>query len=380
MTVRRLTLILMLLTLSSIGSQAASEFTSDRHNFNVEVIVEGLDHPWGMAFLPGGDLLITERSGSLRRVHEGKLVEQPISGLPDIQAIDQGGLLGIALHPQFASNRIVYLSYSGGSSGDYGTEVVRGTLDEMSLKDTQIIFKALPKQEGGYHFGSRLQFAADGTLLITLGDRGARPSQGRSQTAQQLSTHSGSLIRVNDDGSVPADNPFVNQGGVRPEIYSYGHRNMQGIAIHPQSQSIWTHEHGPQGGDEINIHSPGANYGWPVITYGVNYVIGTSIGTGTHQAGMEQPIYKWDPSIAPSGMLFYTADRFPQWQGNLFVGSLKFGLLLRLNLDGDRVTSEERLLNNRFGRIRDVIQGPDGNIWLLTDDNDGKLLRISPVN
>ena len=377
MNVYKLALALQLLALTCTGTQAA-DFTSAKHNFRVDVVVEGLDHPWGMAFLPGGDLLITERSGKLRRVHDGKLLEQSISGLPEIQAIDQGGLLGITLHPQFATNHVLYLSYTGGSYGDYGTEVIRGRLDDMTLKDSKLIFKALPKQDGGYHFGSRLQFAPDGKLFITLGDRGARPSQGRGQTAQQLDTHPGSLIRINEDGTVPTDNPFTKQPGVKPEIYSYGHRNMQGITLHPQTQLIWTHEHGPQGGDEININRPGANYGWPVITYGVNYVIGTAIGEGTHLAGMEQPVYKWVPSIAPSGMLFYTADRFPNWRGNLFVGSLKFGLLVRLELEGDRVTSEERLLDFQFGRIRDVIQGTEGNIWLLTDDTNGKLLRISP--
>jgi glucose/arabinose dehydrogenase len=376
----RLIFPLFLLALVNTGTVAATEFPSAKHTFAVDIVVEGLDHPWGMAFLPGGDLLITERSGKLRRVVDGKLLEQAVSGLPKIHAIDQGGLLGISLHPQFATNRLVYLSYTGGTYGDYGTEVVRGTLDGMALKDTKVIFRALPKQDGGYHFGSRLQFAVDGTLYITLGDRGNRPAQGRSQTAQQLGTHPGSLIRINDDGSVPTDNPYVNKAGARPEIYSYGHRNMQGIALHPQTQAIWTHEHGPQGGDEININRPGANYGWPVITYGVNYVIGTAIGEGTHLAGMEQPVYKWVPSIAPSGMLFYTGDHFPRWQGNLFVGSLKFGVLVRLELEGERVTSEERLLDFQYGRIRDVVQGPEGDIWLLTDDSDGKLLRVRPVN
>ncbi len=377
MNVYKLALALQLLALTVTGTQA-TDFTSAKHNFRVDVVVEGLDHPWGMAFLPGGDLLITERSGKLRRVHDGKLLEQSISGLPEIQAIDQGGLLGITLHPQFATNHVLYLSYTGGSYGDYGTEVIRGTLDVMTLKDSKVIFKALPKQDGGYHFGSRLQFAPDGKLFITLGDRGARPSQGRGHTAQQLDTHPGSLIRINEDGTVPTDNPFTKQPGVKTEIYSYGHRNMQGITLHPQTQLIWTHEHGPQGGDEININRPGANYGWPVITYGVNYVIGTAIGEGTHLAGMEQPVYKWVPSIAPSGMLFYTADRFPNWRGNLFVGSLKFGLLVRLELEDERVTSEERLLDFQFGRIREVIQGSEGDIWLLTDDTNGKLLRISP--
>jgi len=374
-------LVLMLATgLRVPAGHAATEFDSARQKFSVEIVVDGLDYPWGMTFLPDGDLLITERTGSLRRVSNGRLLEQPVNGLPPIREIGQGGLLGIALHPDFASNHLVYLSYAGNQDGNYGTEVLRGEFDGARLHNTRVIFRALPKESGGAHFGSRLQFAPDGTLFITLGDRGASPSRGRAHFSQQLNSHLGSLIRINDDGTIPPDNPFINRAGARPEIYSYGHRNMQGIAFNLKTGMIWTHEHGPQGGDEININRPGANYGWPVITYGVNYVIGTTIGEGTHAPQMEQPLYKWVPSIAPSGMLFYTGDRFPAWKDNLFVGSLKFGLLVRLELDGDRVITEERLLDNRFGRIRDVIQGPEGDIWLLTDDNDGKLLRLRPVN
>ncbi len=242
----------------------------------------------------------------------------------------------------------------------------------MSLGDMEVLFTALPKSRGGRHFGSRLAFLPDGTLLISLGDRGER------QSAQDLDDHRGSLIRINRDGSVPADNPFA--GGSKPEIFSYGHRNMQGLALHPETRIPWTHEHGPQGGDEININRPGANYGWPVITYGVNYGIRTRIGEGTAKPGMEQPVHKWVPSIAPSGMAFYSGDQLPRWRGNLLVGSLKFGQLVRLTLENDRVVGEERLLNNRFGRIRDVVTGPDGFVYLLTDSPRGQLLRIGPVD
>ena len=358
---------------------AATEFSSEKHTISVEVVISGLDHPWGMAFLPDGDLLITERSGQLRRVHNWTLLEEPISGLPDIEEVGQGGLLDITPDPDFANNRLIYLSYAGEEDGNYGTEVIRGVLQGTAISDTKVIFRALPKIGGGLHFGSRLAFAEDRTLFITLGDRGASPAKGRGHPAQQLSNHPGSLIRINADGSVPLDNPFINKADAKPEIYSYGHRNMQGMAVHPQTQAVWTHEHGPQGGDEINIERPGLNYGWPVITYGVNYVIGTQIGKGTHGTGMEQPLYKWVPSIAPSGMMFYTGDKFPEWKDNLFVGSLKFGLLVRLELSGDTITHEERLLNNRFGRIRDVIQGPDGYIYLLTDEVNGQLLRLGPL-
>jgi glucose/arabinose dehydrogenase len=327
-----------------------------------------------MVFLPSGDILVTERSGRLRLIKRGRLLGSPIAGLPRIREKGQGGLLGITLHPDFKNNRWIYLAYAGKGKGCYGTEVIRGRLDGLRLNDVQIIFRALPKSGGGRHFGSRLVFGRDGTLYISLGERGQRPA------AQDLNDHRGSLIRVNDDGSVPQDNPFVGRPGVKPEIYTYGNRNMQGMALHPFSGDIWTHEHGPQGGDEINIMKPGVNYGWPVITYGVNYGIGTKIGEGTHKKGMAQPIHTWVPSIAPSGMTFYTGDKFPRWKGHLFVGSLKFGLLVRLDVDGNRIQQEERLLNGRYGRIRDVVQGPDGYLYVLTDEPDGQLLRLTPAS
>ena len=351
---------------------------SDQHNFKLTVVVEDLVHPWGMAFLPDGNVLVTERPGDLRLIKNGRLVQTPIAGLPDIRQVGQGGLLGIALHPDFSRNRLVYLSYAGEHRGRYGTEVLRGRFDGLRIHSVETIFKALPKVRGGRHFGSRLLFASDGTLFVTLGDRGFSPSKGRDHPSQQLENHLGSLIRINSDGSVPTDNPFVSRQDAKAEIYTYGNRNMQGMALHPETKQVWTHEHGPQGGDEINIMRPGINYGWPVITYGVNYGIGTKIGEGTSKPGMEQPIYKWVPSIAPSGMAFYSGDKFPQWKGNLFVGSLKFGLLLRLELNNGKITQEERLLHFAYGRIRDVVQGPDGYLYLLTDAADGKLLRITP--
>jgi glucose/arabinose dehydrogenase len=352
----------------------AEVINSDKHRFNVEVVTEGLRHPWGMVFLPSSDILVTERSGRLRLIKNGRLLGAPIAGLPRITEKGQGGLLGITLHPDFTNNRWVYLAYAGKGKGGYGTEVLRGRLDGLRLNDVQIIFRALPKSGGGRHFGSRLVFGRDGTLYISLGDRGQRPA------AQDLNDHRGSLIRVKDDGSVPQNNPFVGRPGVKPEIYTYGNRNMQGMALHPVSGDIWTHEHGPQGGDEINIMQPGVNYGWPVITYGVNYGIGTKIGEGTHKKGMAQPIHTWVPSIAPSGMTFYTGDTFPRWKGHLFVGSLKFGLLVRLEVDGNRIQQEERLLHGRYGRIRDVVQGPDGYLYVLTDEPDGQLLRLTPAS
>jgi glucose/arabinose dehydrogenase len=293
-----------------------------------------------------------------------------IKGLPEIAVIGQGGLLDVALHPDFNSTNMIYLSYAAGSAGQYGTEVIRGKLAGNSLEDTEVIFRALPRQEGGRHFGSRLLFAPDGNLYVSLGDRGERDN------AQDPGSHAGSLIRITAEGAVPDNNPFIDQSGARPEIFTLGNRNMQGMALHPGTGDVWTHEHGPQGGDEVNIMRAGHNYGWPVITYGKNYVIGTDIGEGTHKEGMDQPVHYWVPSIAPSGMVFYTGDEFPEWQENLLVGSLKFGLLVRLVIEDNRIKHEERMLDGRFGRIRDVRQGPDGAIYLLTDEQNGKLLRL----
>jgi len=281
--------------------------------------------------------------------------------------------MGITLHPDFKINKWVYLSYAAKGEGGYGTEVIRGELNGIKLTNVETLFRALPKSRGGRHFGSRLLFAPDGTLFISLGERGDR------NRAQDLNDHAGSLIRINADGSTPQDNPFIRTMGVKPEIYTYGNRNMQGLVLQPESNLIWTHEHGPQGGDEVNIMYAGSNYGWPIISYGVNYGIGTKIGEGTHMQGMAQPVHVWTPSIAPSGMTFYSGEKFPHWKGDLFIGSLKFSLLVRLDVDNEKIVHEERMLHGKYGRIRDVVQGPDGYLYLLTDERNGQLLRITPA-
>ena len=340
----------------------------------VHILARGLEHPWGLTFLPDGRMLVTERPGRLRIVDPNGSVSPPLSGLPEITARGQGGLLDVALHPEFVENGLVYLSYAAEGPSGVGTEVARGRLEGNALVGTQTLFRATPKGSGGRHFGSRLVFHPDGSLFVTLGDRGDRPR------AQRLDDHAGSVIRIDDSGGVPPDNPFVGRSGAKAEIFSYGNRNVQGAAMHPETGELWTHEHGPQGGDELNVIRAGVNYGWPVITYGVNYGIGTSIGEGTAKPGMEQPLYQWTPSIAPSGMTFYDGDAFPAWRGNLFVGSLKFRLLVRLEIEDGKVTHEERLLQGRLGRIRDVRQGPDELLYLLTDADNGRLVRLVPAD
>ncbi len=354
---------------------AQDVFSSQHHDYRVVNMVEGLVHPWGMAFLPGGDILVTERDGRLRLIRDGKLDERPIAGLPDISVGGQGGLLDVALHPDFAENRLIYLSFSAGTNAARNTEAARARLDLEGhrLTDVETIFVAEPKTSGSAHYGGRLLFAPDGTLFLTLGDR-----YSLMQRAQRLDDHIGKVIRINDDGTVPADNPFVGQDGARPEIYSYGHRNVQGIALRPGTSTIWEQEHGPRGGDELNILKPGANYGWPAITYGIDYS-GAIISDKTHAPGMEQPVVYWDPSIAPSGMTFYSGDRFPGWKGDIFMGALAHRHLRRLKLDGDTVVEQEELLGELNERIRDVRQGPDGNLYVLTDDRSGMMLRIEPV-
>jgi glucose/arabinose dehydrogenase len=319
-------------------------------------------------------MLVTERPGRLRLIEDGRLAAEPVAGLPPIEAHGQGGLLDVALHPRFAENQLIYLAYAGSGKGGVSTEVARGKLVDNRLEDVQVLFRQQPKSKTGRHFGSRLVFDRAGYLYITLGDRGER------ERAQRPDDHAGSVIRLHDDGRIPADNPFVGREGWKPEKFTLGNRNIQGAALHPRTGEVWAHEHGPQGGDEINVIRSGINYGWPVITYGVNYVIGTPIGEGTHKPGMAQPLYYWVPSIAPSGMTFYTGDSFPRWRGDLFVGSLKDRMLVRLSLEGEQVVAEERFLHDVLGRIRDVRQGPDGFLYLLTDENDGALVRLEPVN
>jgi glucose/arabinose dehydrogenase len=351
----------------------AQTYKSDEHPFRVVQVVKGLEQPWSLAFLPDGRMLVTEKAGRLRVIANGKLEPQPIAGLPRVTVHGQGGLHDVVLHPDFSKNALVYLAYAARGEDGVGTELARGRLAEGRLEDVQVLFRQSPKGRTGNHFGGRIVFDRAGYVYLTLGDRGEMPR------AQRPDDHAGSVIRLHDDGRVPDDNPFVGRPGWKPEKFDLGHRNQQGAALHPQTGVLWTHEHGPQGGDEVNIIRPGANYGWPVITYGVNYGIGTKIGEGTAKPGMEQPIHYWVPSIAPSGMAFYTGDRFPRWKGNLFVGALRDQMLVRLQLDGEKVVKEERLLKNALGRIRDVRTGPDGLIYLLTDESNGVLARLDPL-
>lgn len=334
-------------------------------------VARGLEHPWGLAFLPDSRLLVTERPGRLRLVTNGQLSE-PLAGVPAVYARGQGGLLDVALGPGFAQDRLVYLSFSEPGEGGAGTAVARGRLGERGLEGTHVIWRQQPKVDGPNHWGSRLVFRPDGTLFVTLGERYAY-----RERAQDLSVTLGKIVRINPDGTVPRDNPFVGRDGVRPEIWSYGHRNIQAAALDARGQ-LWTVEHGARGGDELNNPQPGKNYGWPVITYGVDYS-GARIGIGTAHPGMEQPVYYWDPVIAPSGAAFYTGTAFPEWRGDLLVGSLRPGALVRLRIDNGRVIQEERYLGDLGERIRDVRQGPDGAIYLLTDSPRGRILRLDPT-
>ncbi len=353
---------------------AAQVQRSEEHAFRVVTLVRGLEQPWSLAFLPDGRMLVTEKSGRLRLVRDGRLDPQPVAGLPEVTVHGQGGLMDVALHPRFAQNGLLYLSYAARGDDGAGTEVARGRLSGDRLENVQVIFRQSPKGSRGQHFGSRLVFDRQGYLYITLGDRG------EMTRAQKPGDHAGSVIRLHDDGRVPQDNPFVGRPGWKPEKYTLGNRNQQGAALHPQTGVLWTHEHGPQGGDEVNVIRAGANFGWPVITYGVNYGFGTRIGEGTSKAGMEQPIHKWVPSIAPSGMAFYTGDKFPKWRGNLFVGALRDQMLVRLELQGEKVVREERLIKGVLGRIRDVRAGPDGYLYLLTDESRAVLARLEPAS
>jgi glucose/arabinose dehydrogenase len=358
------------------GAAAAAEprvFQSERHAFRLVVLIEGLEHAWGLAFLPDGRLLVTERPGRLRLIANGRLDPQPIGGLPAIAVRGQGGLLDVALHPRYAETGWVYLSYAAPGDGGIGTEVLRGRLRGGRLEDAQVIFRLQPKSGGGQHFGSRLVFDRAGYLYVTLGDRGER------DRAQRLDDHRGKIVRLHDDGRVPADNPFRDRAGALPEIFSLGNRNVQGAALNPATGALWTHEHGPQGGDEVNVIRAGQNYGWPVITFGREYGTGFRIGEGTSRADVPAPLHVWIPSIAPSGMAFYTGNRFPQWRGNLFVGALIDRSLVRLELDGERVVREERLMRDAIGRIRDVRSGPDGYVYLLSDASKGVLARLEPA-
>jgi glucose/arabinose dehydrogenase len=358
------------------GAEITAAPAAPKSQIKVETVAKGLAHPWALQFLPDGQMLVTERPGRMRLITKEGRLSSPLQGVPEVVAQNQGGLLDLALSPDFPQSGLIYFTYSEprGASRN-GTALARAKLvpggDAGRLDEVKVIFRQEPSASGGLHFGSRLAFAADGTLFVTLGERFQR------DYAQDLSRHWGKVIRINPDGSAPKDNPFAGRDKAQPEIWSFGHRNPQSAAIHPITGKLWIVEHGARGGDEINIPQAGKNYGWPVITYGVDYSW-AKIGVGTQKAGMEQPIYYWDPSIAPSGMAFYTGDLFRGWKGNLFVGALVQEHLARLVLDGEKVVAEERLLADLGERIRDVRQGPDGALYVLTDNSDGRVLRLMP--
>lgn len=350
----------------------AERVESEAAAFRVVRVATGLNHPWSIAFLPGGGALVTERPGGLLRLDTRTGALRTLSGAPQVASLGQGGLLDVALHPAFADNRLVYLSYAAGRNGRYATSIARGRLTESGLEAVEVLFTMNRPSGGHLHFGSRLAFGADGMLYASFGDRGDR------HRAQDPADHAGAIIRLRDDGAAPPGNPFAAGGGAA-EVYSFGHRNPQGLTFHPVTGRLWSHEHGPQGGDEINVIESGVNYGWPVITYGTEYRSGAPIGDGTAAPGMAQPVLHWTPSIAPSGMTFYDGDRFPGWRGDLFAGALAGRHLRRVRLDGERAVAQEVLLQNRVGRVRDVRQGPDGMLWLLEDARPGSVFRLEPA-
>jgi glucose/arabinose dehydrogenase len=374
MTMPRWTVFLLTLAATGACQGQAGLPPTVNDRAQLTTIATGLEHPWSIAFLPDGRMLVTERPGRLRYVTMMGEVSEPISGVPIVFAEGQGGLLDVALDPDFSSNSTIYLSYAEpGDGGKNGTAVARAKLDGARLTGLQVIFRQMPKVASKNHFGSRLVFARDGNLFVTLGERFSE-----RDSAQDLGTHLGKIVRITKDGKVPADNPFVGRAGARPEIWSLGHRNEQGATLNPVTGQLWIVEHGPQGGDEINLPEAGRNYGWPVVTYGREYGSGLAIGEGTAKAGMEQPLYYWVPSIATSGMAFYTSDVYPAWKGSLFVGALKAQLVARLSFGADgKVIAEERIPVGQ--RVRDVRQGPDGALYLVTDEDQGRLLRMAPA-
>jgi glucose/arabinose dehydrogenase len=367
----------------SVSVSGQTNNKSALHDYRVVTVADGLIQPWSIAFLPGGDILITERPGRLRIVRQGKLLPHPVEGIPKVFHSGQGGLLEVMPHPNFATNRLLYISYSkpGATDAESRTALIRGRFENDRLTDVKEIFDAASKGRG--HYSGKIAFDRNGFLFLSLGDRQVPPEGNlEAHPAQDLTNHHGKIVRLHDDGRVPADNPFVNRAGAKPEIWTYGHRNAQGLAFHPETGDLWANEHGPQGGDELNLIQPGKNYGWPVIGFGVNYQTGLAIHSGTHRQGMEQPMRVWVPSIGISGMMFYTGDKFPQWRNNLFIGGMAGQQLSRLTLQGQRVINEEALVQQR-GRIRDIRQGLDGYIYLVTDDRDGKptpVLRVEPVD
>ena len=375
---------LALISLPALSSAQDDVQRSAMHNFRIVPVVDGLVVPWSMAFLPNGDMLVTERPGRLRIVRNGRLLAEPVAGLPAVRAGNQGGLLDVVPHPDFAQNRLVYISYSKpAAEGNSGTTaIIRARFENDRLNNVQEIFEAKAWSQGQGHYGSRLAFDKDKYLFISVGDRQVPPTGDlENHPAQLLNTHHGKTLRLHDDGRVPSDNPFVGREGALPEIWSYGHRNVQGLLVHPETNDVWATEHGPQGGDEFNLVEAGKNYGWPVIGFGVNYRSGTAIHSGTVRQGMEQPRRVWVPSIATSGLAVYTGNAFPGWKGSVLVGGLAAETLVRLTLDGQRVMSEETLVL-RHGRVRDVRVGLDGFVYLAIEDRMGQptgIVRLEPV-
>ena len=373
---RALSTILSALLVPGLAVTAqAEQFKSKDYAIDVETVAKGLDSPWGLAFLPDVSMLVTEQAGRLRIVQPDGTTSKAIRGVRGVTARGQGGLLGVALDPDFGNNRTIYYCHSEKrSGGGLGTSVTRGqlTADGGALKGVKTIFRQQPAGSSGRHFGCRLVFDRDGALFVTTGDRG-----NMRDDVQDPATHIGKVIRITTDGKPAPGNP--KKSGWQPEIWSMGHRNAQGAFLHPETGRLWTVEHGSAGGDEINVPLKGKNYGWPVISYGTEYS-GGKIGVGTHKKGLEQPVYYWDPSIAPSGLSYYTGDKFPKWRGSVFVGALRGQHLARLTVKGEKVVGEERLLGRLDERIRDVVDGPDGYLYLLTDSSNGRILRLKPAD
>ncbi|MGM0451219.1 MAG: PQQ-dependent sugar dehydrogenase [Pseudomonadota bacterium] len=363
-------LLIPALALTSVACTAQS-FESEHHDFKVETVAKGLEHPWSIAFLPDGDALVTERAGRLRLLEDGELREDPIGNVPEVAARGQGGLLDVVLHPDFEENKELVISYAHRNSDGMTTRVMHATLEDHRLTDRSVIFTAEPRSDTTHHFAGRMVFDDDHNLYVAVGDRGEK------DRAQTTDDDAGGVHRITLEGEPAPGNPFLDDPDVNDTFYTYGNRNIQGMTRHPETGEVWSHEHGPKGGDEINIIQAGTNYGWPEITYGIDYD-GSTISDETHKEGMAQPLHYWDPSIAPSGMAFYTGDQFPDWQGDLFVGALVMEKLVRLRLEDEEVVQEEDLLKDYGERIRAVSNGPDGSLWLLTDDSDGRAIRLVP--
>jgi glucose/arabinose dehydrogenase len=382
--------VVALALLGGIQLSGQTTLRSAFHDYRVVPFAEGLVQPWSIAFLPGGDVLITERPGRLRIVRNGKLLPNPVEDVPPVVHSGQGGLLEVAPHPNFAANRLLYITYSK-KTGEPATPkdvvpattaLIRGRFENDRLTNVEQLFQSESKGLG--HFGGKIAFDKNGFLFLSLGDRQV-PPQGdlEKHPAQDLTNHHGKMIRLHDDGKIPADNPFVKQAGAKPETWSYGHRNIQGLAVHPETGEVWANEHGPQGGDELNLIKPLTNYGWPVVGYGVNYRTGLAIHSGTHREGMAQPAQVWVPSIGMSGLMIYTGDKFPSWRNHFFVGGMAGQQVVRMAYDPKRGFGARELLATDMGRIRDIRQGLDGFIYLVTDDRDGKptpVLRMEPVD